>query len=64
MDDGIGHTVFFGELGADFGVFAFNFVGDGLADVVEQGGGLGDALVGANLVGNHTGDVGHLNRVE
>lgn len=64
VDDGVGHTVFLGELGADFGVLAFDFVGDGLTDVVEQGGGLGDAFVGADFVSDHTGDVGHFDGME
>ena len=34
VDDGFGHAVFFGEFGADVGVFAFDFVGDSLTHVV------------------------------
>ena len=64
MDDGVGHAVFFGEFGADVGVFAFDFVSDGFAHVVEESGGFSDALVGANFFGDHAGHVGHFYRVQ
>ena len=38
-------------------VAAFYLVGDGLADVVQQCSGLGDAYVGADVTSDHAGQV-------
>ena len=34
MDHSVGHAIFFGKLGADLGVLAFDFVSDSLANIV------------------------------
>jgi len=52
-----------GELGADVVMTTLDFVGDSFADVVEQGGGFGDADVGADVSGDHSGQVGHFDGV-
>jgi hypothetical protein len=63
VHDGLVHAVLLGEVGADVVVATLDLVRDGLADVVEQGGGLGDADVGADVFGDHAGQVGHFDGV-
>ena len=64
MNDFVWHAIFLGELSTDFSVFAFDFVSDGFANIVEQSSGLGDAFISTNFFGDHTGHVGHFDRVK
>ena len=61
MDNGFIHAILGGQVGADMMVAAFDFVADGFADVVEQGGGFGDADIGADFFGDHSGQMRHFN---
>ena len=54
------HAVFFGQFGANVVVAAFDLVRDGLAHIVQKGGRFGDANIGTDLFGDHTGQMGHL----
>ena len=54
--DGLGHAILLGDIAADVGVRALDLVGHRLADVVQQGAGLADLDVGADLGGQHRGD--------
>jgi hypothetical protein len=51
VDDLTGAAQSLGDVGADQGVGALDFMIDRLADVVQQAGGLGDVDIGADLGG-------------
>ena len=56
-----GDAVASGEVVADFGVGPLDFVGQRLADVVEQAAGAGHLDIGADFGGQHTGEEANLN---
>src|SRR5258706_1484629 len=58
-----GEVVALGDRGADRGVRALDLVVDGLADVVEQPGGLGDLDVGPDLCTDHRREPARLDDV-
>ena len=60
----VGHAIFFGELRTDFSVLAFDFVSNGLADVMEKRGGFSNTFFGADFFGNHAGNMCHFNRMQ
>src|SRR3954447_1158958 len=61
--DRLGLAVAARELAADQGVRALDFVGDRLADVVQQRRAARGLGAGAELLGHHRGEVGALDRV-
>src|SRR5450830_775125 len=65
--DGVAHAlrlaVLLAELLRDVGVRTVDLVVDGLADVVQQAGALGDLDVGAQLGGHDAGEMGYLDGV-
>ena len=63
MDDGRVFLILFGDVYADADMAALDLVVQRLADVMQQAGTAGLRDVHAELCGQDTGEIGHLQRV-
>ena len=63
MTDTLAQASFASQLGTDMVMFAFNFVGNCLAHIVQQRRYFGSTNISANLASNHASHMRHFGRM-